>query len=53
VDLHTPSPADPPTLINARNRIKAFVTARLAPTQEELDAVFGSSNQTTLFLATA
>jgi hypothetical protein len=37
VDLHTPSPADAPTLTNARSLIKQTVALWLTPTQEELE----------------
>lgn len=42
VDLRTPSPADTPTLTNARNLIAQTVTQWLMPTQEELDKAFGN-----------
>ena len=46
VDLRTPSPADAPTLTNARNFIKQTVTQWLMPTQEELDEAFGKKETT-------
>jgi len=41
--LHTPSPADPPTLTNARSKIKKIVTGWLTPTLEELEEAFGKN----------
>ena len=43
VDLHTPSPADAPTLTNARNHIQSVITQWLTPTQQELDEAFGKT----------
>ena len=44
VDLHTPSPADAPTLTNARSLIKQTVAQWLMPTQEELEEAFGKQD---------
>ena len=45
VDLKTPSGADAPTLINARNRIKTLVTQWLTPTQEDYEKAFGNTTE--------
>lgn len=47
VDLHSPSSADAPTLINARNRIQKLVTKWLTPSAEELEKAFGKEENKT------